>query len=123
MKLRQIFSQVIFEILSFPNTIYKGHRRYITMGKKARIKRYPQKFGRKYSNHPAAEGPGPVEAAKEVVEAVVEAVARPVAAVAEAVVDAVEEVVKAAPKAKDPAPAKKTTRKSVKPASKKDSDG
>jgi len=34
------------------------------MGKKARIKRYPQKYGRKYSSHPVAKANHAVEEAK-----------------------------------------------------------
>ena len=76
------------------------------MGKKARIKRYPQKYGRKYSSHPVAKANHAVEEAKP---APVE-VAAPKA----------EEAVKPTPEPKPVAKPKATPKKkpAAKPASK-----
>ena len=74
------------------------------MGKKARMRRYPQKFGRKFASHPYAKEsiptPDPAPAAPAV-EPVVEVVVGPaVEPVVEVVVEpAVEPVVEVAPEA------------------------
>ena len=82
------------------------------MGKKSRIKRNPQKFGRKYASHPVATAGVPApEVAAAVVETIVKTV---VAAVAAPIVEAaeeVQEVVSELPKAFKKRPLKKTTPK------------
>ena len=74
------------------------------MGKKKKIARYPQKFGKKYGAHPIAKSK-PSNPVAAVMESVVEAVESAVEAVVEAVVPdpVVEEVEVVA----DPAPAPK----------------
>ena len=68
------------------------------MGKKARIRRYPQKYGRKYSGHPilssaSKEQPAQVAPVEPIAEEVVEPAPAP-----EPVVESVEEPAKPAAK-------------------------
>ena len=78
------------------------------MGKKSRIKNYPQKFGRKHANHPVAKVSNPITA---VVEVVIDAVE----AVAEALVDPViSEPAEKAPMVRPRTTKTKRTKKSKK---------